>query len=556
MSEVSISKSKEKEEKSEDVQNEKIENIEKEEAHDEVMIRKEVSKNVNMGKSCEIGPLTPWQTSEKAYNIRVDAASFQKDLPLPGHPCNGDGGLYPNKIANYTKALPHNELGEVNMNAYNAWLKALTTGNPEIFEDIPLGGERKFANPQGAYAFDLVGPNSHHLTMPPAPNFNSAEMASEMAEDYWRALTRDIPYKEYASDPLIREACYDLSNFSAYQGPKEDGRVTPNTIFRGDAEGDLGGPFVSQFLCKDVPFGAKVLKQLYRTALPGKDYMTSYDDWLYIQNGGLPHTPGELDPTPRYIRNGRDLGEWVHGDFTYQSALNACLILLGFGNKALCSENPYLCSKTQVGFVTFGAAYILDLIGKSARLALEAAWFQKFLVHRRLRPEEFGGRVHNNMLGKTEYPINEELFESKAINRVFEKYGTYLLPMAYPEGSPTHTSYPAGHACIAGAGVTMMKAFFNEDFIIPDPLQADFDGLSVHPYVGGPLTVGGELNKLASNLSLGRDTAGVHWRSDGIEGLRLGERVAIGVLEDYKKTYNEHFTGFCFTTFDGNTVLV
>lgn len=49
---------------------------------------------------------------------------------------------------------------------------------------------------------------------------------------------------------------------------------------------------------------------------------------------------------------------------------------------------------------------------------------------------------------------------SKALDKVFCKYGTYLLPIAYPEGSPTHPAYPAGHACVAGAGATMLKAFF------------------------------------------------------------------------------------------------
>nr|WP_319023207.1 vanadium-dependent haloperoxidase [Tepidibacter hydrothermalis] len=503
-----------------------------------------------------MGPLTPLQHSEKAHTIRTDAASFQKDLPIPGNPCNGDSSLYPNKIANYSKALPHNELGEVNMSAYNIWLKALTTGNPEIFEDIPLGGIRKLANPQASYAFDLEGPNSHHLTMPVPPNFSSACIASEMAEDYWRALTRDIPFAEYNSNILIREAANDMSTFSDYRGPKDGGIVTSGTLFRGNTKGDLVGPYISQFLCKDIPFGSKMVKQQYRTPLPEKDYMTSYEEWLNIQNGGTPSSLIEFDPKPRYIRNGRDLGEWVHGDFTYQCALNACLILLSFGEKALCPENPYLCSKTQVGFITFGSAYILDLIAKSARIALEAAWFQKFLVHRRLRPEEFGGRVHNDLTWATDYPINSELLNCKAISKVFDKYGTYLLPMAYPEGCPTHTSYPAGHACIAGAGVTMMKAFFDEDFIIPNPVVASPDGLSLLHYSDEQLTIGGELNKLASNISLGRDTAGVHWRSDGIEGLKLGESVAIGILHDFKKTYNEDFKGFCFTKFDGTTVIV
>jgi hypothetical protein len=69
----------------------------------------------------------------------------------------------------------------------------------------------------------------------------------------------------------------------------------------------------------------------------------------------------------------------------------------------------------------------------------------------------------------------------------------------------------------------MLKAFFNESFVIPNPVVASDDGLKLVPYTGAPLTVGGELNKLASNISLGRDAGGVHYRSDGIEGLKLGE---------------------------------
>ena len=35
-----------------------------------------------------------------------------------------------------------------------------------------------------------------------------------------------------------------------------------------------------------------------------------------------------------------------------------------------------------------------------------------------------------------------------------------LLPMAFPEGSPMHPAYGAGHATVAGGCVTMLKAFF------------------------------------------------------------------------------------------------
>lgn len=153
-----------------------------------------------------------------------------------------------------------------------------------------------------------------------------------------------------------------------------------------------------------------------------------------------------------------------------------------------------------------------------------------------MRPEEFAGRLHQQKVGAATYPISQEILNSPVVARSFEEFGSYLLPMGYPEGSPTHPAYPAGHATIAGACVTVLKAFFKETFVIPNPVVASADRLSLLPYSGEPLTVGGELNKLASNISLGRDTAGVHWRSDGIEGMKLGEAVALRLLADWRET--------------------
>src|SRR5215831_1467363 len=83
------------------------------------------------------------------------------------------------------------------------------------------------------------------------------------------------------------------------------------------------------------------------------------------------------------------------------------------------------------------------------------------------------------------------------------------------EGSFPFSAYPEGHGTVVGACVTMLKAFFNESFVIPNPVEASSDGFSLTAYTGPSLTVGGELNKLAANVSIGRDIAGVHWRSDG-----------------------------------------
>jgi hypothetical protein len=101
-----------------------------------------------------------------------------------------------------------------------------------------------------------------------------------------------------------------------------------------------------------------------------------------------------------------------------------------------------------------------------------------------------------------------------------------LLPQVFPEGSPLHPSYGSGHATVAGACVTILKAMFDGSTGYANPVVASADGLSLVPYVGSDansLTVEGELNKLASNVAHGRNIAGVHWRSDAYWSLRLGE---------------------------------
>ncbi|MFY3740396.1 MAG: hypothetical protein HMLIMOIP_000834 [Candidatus Nitrosomirales archaeon] len=491
---------------------------------------------------------------EEAYNIRHRAALLEKKRPRPSHPTNGDEELYANKIASYSKCLPHNNLGEVSLPAYESLIMALKTGSPQDFESIQMGGVVRLVNPQAAYAFELIGPDSHHLGMMTPPSFSSAEEASEMGEVYWQALVRDVPFSEYDTDTLIDQAAEDLSNFSDFRGPKDGSSVTPETIFRGNTSGDLAGPYISQFLWKDIPYGAITMPQKINTPFPSIDFMTNYNDWLNIQNGTAAG-PLALDPTPHYIRNGRDLGEYVHLDWTYQAHLGACLMLLRM-SAPLDTGNPYLGSLTQDGFPTFGGPHILHLVGMVGNLALKAAWFQKWLVHRRLRPEEFAGCIHNHKTGAANYPINTEILDSDAVAAVFDKYGTYLLPQAYPEGCPTHTAYPSGHASFVGACSTVLKAFFNESFVIPDPVEASPDGLSLVPYSGPDLTVGGELNKLASNIGFGRDFAGLHWRSDIIEGMKLGEEVSILVLAEMRLTFNENFGGFFLTKFDGTQITI
>jgi membrane-associated phospholipid phosphatase len=453
--------------------------------------------------------------------------------------------------------MPHNALGEVDSTAYALLLQAVYTGRAADFDAIPLGGAVKFSNPRAAYAFELEGPDSHCLYLEPPPAFASAREASEMAEVYWQALARDVPFAAYTTHPLVSQAAADLSGFTNFAGPKSGAIVTAGTIFRGPTVGDLTGPYLSQFLWAPVAYGPMTIEQRYAVAL-STDYMTSYASWLNIQQGRLmlPGRTGGVAAAPRYLSSGRDLATYVHTDFTYQAYLNACLTLTGMG-APLDAGNPYRHARTERGFATFGTPHLLDLVARAANAALKAAWFQKWLVHRRLRPEAFGGRVHNHKTGAAGYPIHQDLLTRSAVlDAVYRKYGSYLLPVSYPEGAPAHPAYPAGHAAVAGACVTVLKAFHDELYVLPRPVVASADGLTLQAYSGPTLTVGGELNKLAANICLGRDFAGVHWRSDATAGMLLGEAVAIGILTDQGATFNERFHGFSLTKFDRTTIRV
>lgn len=493
--------------------------------------------------------------------------TVQPPAPLPAtwlqtSRSNGDEGRYPGHIGSFAKSLPHDDLGCVTPQSYDFYLKTLAGGPNGDFERVPLSGRFRLANPQAGYALALEGYPADAFICPPAPEFSSDEQAADAAECYWHSLLRDIPFAEWPNHPLAKAACGDLSRFSAFRGPRMGGAVTPGTLFRGTSPGELDGPYLSQFLCLNIPYGATSVIQRYKVPLAADDHLTAYDEWLGCQRGYFSRSTSPFDAKPRHLRNGRDIGEWVRRDFSFQAYLNAALALMGDpyprkNFRAPFSPGlPYLDSDTQTGFTTFGGPFVLDLITRVTGIGMRAGWRDKWLVHRRARPEEFGGHLHNHLTGKASYPISDQLLRSEVLARVHDRFGSYLLPGAYPDGCPIHPSYPAVHATIAGAAVTVLKALFDESYVFPKPVEVSPDGLGLVPYAGKKLTVGGELNKLAGNIAIARDFVGIHWRSDCLAGLRQGEEVAIHFLRQQLAVQPEKGTRFRFTTFAGEPVVV
>ncbi len=524
----------------------------------------------------------------RARKLRRDVAqdNFNNTPNNLQHPTNGDESRYADRRGNFSKGLPHNADGTVVLSAYQTLVNAVTNGegDPALFDAINLGAGRKLISPQAGFAFEIEGGDSHSFVQAPAPAFASREECAEIAENYWMALLRDVPFSDYASHPTAIAAAADLTNFGAdFKGPKNNSnQVTPQLLFRGLTPGDRIGPYLSQFFYLSCFFGANQIDQKIITGAPfstvgngssggGGDYLTAYSDWLAVQNGGG-SGPDLLDPVLRYMRMGRDIAQWVHVDVLFQGYFQAFLCLAGIG-APVDAGNPYNGNPTQDGFATFGGPHLATLLCEVSTRALHAVWYQKWMVHRRLRPEAFAGRIERNRTHPGRFNVHPSINSSTALAAVSQHNeqfngtgnGTYLLPMAFPEGSPTHPAYGAGHATVAGACTTILKAWFNESTRIIDiapggnVLQPTPDGLALIPYTGAgasQMTVGGELNKIAYNVANGRNIGGVHWRSDSKESIALGEAVAIQVLREQRATYNENFNGFSLRKFDGTTVTV
>ena len=501
----------------------------------------------------------------KAYHLRIRMASQDRSVAYARNVNNGDEALYADKAGTFTKALPHDAYGRVNLTAYASLRTALGSGKFSDFEDIILGGTRTLNGPQGGLAFDLEvldGTQFGQPQVPPAPTLASDQSGTELLEHYWGALFRDVPFTEYGSSSLASQAAAELGSQPSYFGPRtSSGQVTTDLLFRGGFPGETLGPYVSQFFIQPTMFGSQPLGQQQATLVPNIDFGTGFNEWLDIQNGVPTGLETTNDSQFRFRRNGRDFAAFTRVDVLYQAYFVAFLVLAGMG-APLNPGNPYNGSKVENGFGTFGGPDFAGCFGEIATKALNAVWWQKWFVHLRLRPEAAGGIVQLLKTGQgnfTDAKLSNTILNSNGLQQSFAKFGSYLLPLAFPEGSPVHPAYPTGHGTVGGACITLLKFTFDGGYVIPNPVVSTPDGLSLVPYTGsdaGSLTVNGELNKLGHNVSFGHGIhAGIHWRSDTDTSLKLGEAVALSFLNERARTCNEPFT-IQLTKFDGTTATV
>ncbi len=407
--------------------------------------------------------------------------------------------------------------------------------------------------------------------------------------------------------------------------------VTLQRLFRSGLHDEEHGPLISQFFLRPIAFGVQEIDPRQVPYIAKLDFLTSHQDWLLAQNTGKDKYGRDYGTCnnfsdqqnrgatyypaanpKRFISTMRDIARFVNRDALHQAYFNAALFLLGIGAPAG-EGNPYRGNRysRETGFATLGGPDLLTLVSEVASRALKVVWRQKWFVHRRCRPEVMAGLIQMQRKGfggeLRKYDLPTTLpgtpdFKSKLDEtlNVVESHnsalnggtGTLFLPMAFSAGSPSHPAYGAGHATVAGACVTALKAWFDED----KPMQMIFDAANdaSSPQKIGPadppggqlmllqpgfrktgtdleafcdpkqyngadasrLTVGGELNKIASNVAMGRSMGGVHWRTDNTRSLRLGEEIAIEILRKRTAEYAERPVSFTFRSFDRQRVHI
>lgn len=394
--------------------------------------------------------------------------------------------------------------------------------------------------------------------------------------------------------------------------------LTVNTLFRGSTAGARSGPYISQFMLLGtgnhqtgrtpqdgiIGYGAQVINQRVTQATPDLDFMTNWDDWLEVQNGAATQGRETYRHKSRRVTTPRDLATYVHFDQLYQAYLNACLIMLGNQEFRVDVAIPSsVCrDKTSRRSVTCAGPHVPSLLAEVASRGLRAARRQEYQVHRRGRPEVLAARltqVANGQTGEMEVDAVSSLHvmlcelgadnphddtrpglllhwitqHNAAKGKASPTAGpsavriapdrNYLLPMAFSEGAPMHPSYGAGHATVAGACVTILKAFFASDRLFLGAIDGvdtlyqadpDSDGLLPWPGLATP-SIADELDKLAANISIARNMAGVNFYSDYYDSLRMGERIAAGILEEQMMTYSVPVR-LSFQSFDGDTIVV
>ncbi len=520
---------------------------------------------------------------QQAYAIPKTTGTYY-DLTIYN---DGSDDYYPYVFG---KTLDHNATsGFVKKSDIDPLIEAVKMNTQDLLALIPrhANAVRKLEGVPVANALNNEGKQPHAIDLT-VHAIDSGEMMFEMMEVYAMRLLRDTPFADWDGDDTVATVVSELNKYASdITAPVIGTTITTQTLLRGNHSHETIGPYISQFLLHPFHYGNLPMTQKYYLENDAHS-MLSMAGWLGVQQGVTGDTLSDISGTLKYIYSPRMLGSIVHRDPFFQFYYNAALILNTYGVGTVGYDNSDVNSSV---WSDGGSPAALSALAEVSAGALHTAWRMKYGLTLRIRPEVLAQRItvaNNNATLranvdklntiKTNADIGSgilSLVNSLNISNGGEVLGgqNYYLDVLFQEGSPTHPSCPAGHALVAGACTTVLKAMVathdSEGVRIPWvsgsrlAYIADASGDSLNVYSGedvSSMTIVGELNKLASNISLGRDFAGVHYREDGTKGMLAGEEYAISFLQDKIKEYgaqaNGMFGGFDLEKFDGTRILI
>lgn len=275
--------------------------------------------------------------------------------------------------------------------------------------------------------------------------------------------------------------------------------------------------YLSEFLQADAQVGAAKIKMTDLKLETSADAGLTKEDLLDIQNGLVPKTKVKSYKAKK-ISTYADLGSFVHDDkdVQYQVAYHNLKKTAPLHR----DSNKHDSDKDWGNFVWWNAPYHCRLIAQVLHSSLIFAWQSKYKFMFP-RPEYYGYLLENK---EEELPFAKKIKESEIGKKYFDKYGTWQLSQMYPEGSPTHPSYPQGHQSVAFGVGLVLRYIFDTD--------ADFKAAD-----GTEKNVGEEISKLSYNVAYARTIAGVHFLCDTDDCIEAAEENAVKIIKQINKEY-------------------
>ena len=87
---------------------------------------------------------------DNAYETRMELVHRLQERGIPAmddRESLDEETEIPTKISMFTKGLPHTDDGTCDLDAYEHLVEAIETGDPELFESLPMGGHRELIEP-------------------------------------------------------------------------------------------------------------------------------------------------------------------------------------------------------------------------------------------------------------------------------------------------------------------------------------------------------------------------------------------------------------------------